>query len=828
LKLFGVLVVASVLVGGVLLPYVGGLGLVARSESDKFLNQTCTMNLDTPPPQKTTVYASDGKTVLATFFDQDRQPVPLSSVPKYLTQALIATEDRRFYSHHGVDLRGLVRSAFNTSNGDTQGGSTLTMQYVKQVRYYQAGSDIAAQQAAIDQTLNRKIEDAKCALDLEDHESKDQILDNYLNIAFYGENSYSIQSAAQTYFGKDVSKLTLPESAMLVGLVQAPSDYDPFQHPQAAKTRRNEVIQNLVDVGDITAAQATKYKAEPLRLATASAPPVAQGCANASSAITNTGFFCDFLEDWLTTTGGISPKDLTTKGYQIVTTLNANIQNSAQKALSTQYKASTKSTAILPVIDPKTGDVLAMVTNKSYGYTNDGAHTVAHLFTDATAQGASTYKYFSLIAALEAGAPPALAMGSNGTGYLPQSCPTAENATPITNAEPMNNTLTLAQATAQSSNTYFVQLEDKFFENCDLSPIVKTALNLGMTALNEPSGSGNLSVANNVIAKQSYLFTLGSGPATSPLQIVSAYATAANDGLYCTPTPVLSITDANKQPVAVKSTPCTRKMSQQVARTAVQVLTGDSQGNGTSAPQFAPYYGAGGSLVAGKTGTQNANDPTTENSAAWYVGLTPTIASAMAIFNPAAPSSPLLNVPGTPDGQATGSTAAGLWLAAMQPTIGATHWTWPDPNAIDQGIPVPSITGLSVADATAKLTAAGFKAQDYGDLFDGTRCASDLVNNAALPADSIAYYTPQVAVPGSTVTFCPADGMSVRPPIYIPPPPPPKPTTTPPPAGGATTGGAATGHTTPGGGATTPVVPNPPANPGRQNPGGGRTTAGHG
>jgi membrane peptidoglycan carboxypeptidase len=786
------LLVAAVLVAGVLLPYVGGLGYVAGSEANKFNNTVCTMNTNTPPPQKTIVYANDGKTVLATFFEQDRQPVPLTQVPKFLVQALVATEDRRFYSHHGVDIRGLIRSAFSTSNGDTQGGSTLTMQYVKQVRYYQAGSNVAAQQAAVDQTLNRKLEDAKCALDLEKVESKDQILDQYLNIAFYGENSYSIQSASQTFFNKDVSKLTLPEAALLVGVVKAPTQYDPFLHPQAAKTRRNEVIQNLVDVGDLTAAQAAKYAATPLSLATASAPPVSQGCANASSAIANTGFFCDYMHDWLIA-NGITEPQLDQGGLRIVSTLSPTVQNSAQKSLSAIYPAKSRSTAILPVIDPKTGYVLAMVTNKTYGYTNDGAHTVAHLFTDATAQGASTYKYFSLIAALEAGAPTNMAIDSTNA-YTPTSCPTGPNTQPIGNAEPMPNRLTLAQATAMSSNTYFVALEDKFFENCDLSPVVKTAVDLGLTALNVPSGNGNLSVANNVIAKQSYVFTLGSGPATSPLQITSAYAAAANDGKLCTAIPVLSVKDDTGKSLALKQSPsCVAKMTPQVARTALQVLTGDSQAGGTSAAQFAPYYAAGGSLVAGKTGTQNADNPATENSAAWYVGVTPTTTSALAIYNPAAPSSPLLSVPGALDGQASGSTAAGIWLAAMGPTISQTHWTWPDPSAIDGSVPVPPVTGLSVADATTTLTGAGFKVQDYGDLFDGTRCASPLVHNAAMLAGQVAYYTPTQALPGTTVTICQSDGTSLLAPVFIPPP---KPVIKPTPTAGAST--------TPGGGATTP------------------------
>ncbi|MCW2656629.1 MAG: hypothetical protein JWR06_822, partial [Jatrophihabitans sp.] len=142
------------MVAGMALPFVGGLGLVAGHYSAKFDNTACTLQ-ESKPPQRTTIYARDGKTVIATLFSQDRVPVALSQIPQFVQDALIATEDRRFYSHHGVDMRGLLRSAVSTSSGATQGGSTLTMQYVKQIRYYQAGDDVQKQQAAIDVNLSR-------------------------------------------------------------------------------------------------------------------------------------------------------------------------------------------------------------------------------------------------------------------------------------------------------------------------------------------------------------------------------------------------------------------------------------------------------------------------------------------------------------------------------------------------------------------------------------------------------------------------------------------------------------------------------------------------
>jgi len=438
------LVAAAILTAGLLLPYVGGLGLAARHESSKFLDTPCNLQ-ETQPPRKTTLVAKDGKTVIATLFTQDRVPIPLSDVPQSLQDALVATEDRRFYSHHGVDMRGLIRSAVSTSGGDTQGGSTLTMQYVKQIRYYQAGQDIAKQQAAIDQNLNRKIEDAKSAIYLENskHESKATILDNYLNIAFFGENAYGIQTAAETYFDKSASQLTVPESALLVGLLRAPSEYDPFRYPQAAKDRRNQVLQNLVDVHKLSRADAAKFAAVPIHLATTSPPVVREGCANADTkVILNVGFFCDYVVNWLETVGKITNTQLTTGGLRVITTLDAHLQNSMQQHLQASMPASSPMTAVLPAIDPKNGNILAMATSKLYGQqtsSKDNTHTQLPIFTEYSAQGASTYKLFPLLAALQTGVQAnqviytkqTQAISSTGVrgplGYRPINCQTSES-----------------------------------------------------------------------------------------------------------------------------------------------------------------------------------------------------------------------------------------------------------------------------------------------------------------------------------------------------------------------------------------------------------------
>jgi len=811
-KLIGALVAAGILGAGLLLPYVGGLGLAARHEAAKFLDTSCNLQ-ETKPPQATTFYANDGKTVIARLFTQDRQPVAMSQVPPMLVKALVATEDRRFYSHHGVDMRGLLRSAVSNASGDTQGGSTLTMQYVKQIRYYQAGKDLAKQQAAIDQNLNRKIEDAKCAIYIEstEHESKDTILDNYLNIAFFGENSYGIYTAAQTYFNTPVNKLTLPQSALLVGLLRAPSAYDPFQNPDAANSRRNEVLQNLVSVGDLTQAEANKYKATPVHLATTSPPQVREGCANAGgiSPIKNIGFFCDYASAWLQNTQGIT--DLNTGGYKVVTTLDPKLQNGAQQSLSASFPASTQMTAVIPTVDPSSGDVLAMVTNKLYGQTTsakDNTHTVVPNFTNYSASGASTYKLFSLLTALQTGVPSTWQLGTNqtGQGYRPSNCygGTAVATNGDANVSYQVNE-TLASATAKSSNTFFVGMDDSLF-GCNLQPIVNMALNLGMNGLKQTVDSaGKVTQAQDIVSNQYVLpLALGSGIATSPLELAAAYAAIANGGKFNAPSPIKSITDENGHPILVKRSPAVQVVSPQVAAQAVNILAGDTTFPGTSAGPFQNWYSQNGSAVAGKTGTA-VTGTGDKNSALWFVGMTKNLVATAAVINPNAPSNPITSLPGVTDPatQAFGEYASQLWLDAFGSYLLPQHWTWPDPNSPEFGQAVPPVVGLDLAHAQQALAAAGYKMVQL-DKADGLQCTSDAAH--PVPAGTVAFAGPQLAPKGATITVCPSNGISQ----FIQKP---KPTPTPTKSTTAPTTPGTTGRPTRPGRSTTPVITPTPTRP---------------
>ncbi|MFD0329846.1 transglycosylase domain-containing protein [Streptacidiphilus monticola] len=213
--------------------------------------------------QASTVYDANGG-VIAKVYSRDRTVVPLSQIAPIMRQALVDIEDNRFYQHGAIDLKGTLRALLHNSNGgSTQGASTLTQQYVKNVFVEEAGDDQAKVLEAQRQTMGRKIQELKYAIYVEEHLSKDQILANYLNITFFGEKAYGIEAAAERYFSVHANQLTLPQAAMLAGLVQSPTTYDPVIAPDKAKTRRDEVLDKMAEYGTITAAQAAAAKAQP-------------------------------------------------------------------------------------------------------------------------------------------------------------------------------------------------------------------------------------------------------------------------------------------------------------------------------------------------------------------------------------------------------------------------------------------------------------------------------------------------------------------------------------------------------------------------------------
>jgi membrane peptidoglycan carboxypeptidase len=747
-KLTLAVAVAGLLVAGMLLPFAGGVGVAARNSVQAFDDQPCDVS-PTTPAQASVIYTTNGKPI-ARFYSQNREIVPLAKIAPVARKAVVAIEDRRFYEHHGVDLQATIRALIENSRsgGVVQGGSTLTQQYIKQVRLYSATS-VAQQKAAVAQTTARKLIEAKCALTLEQKLRKDQILERYLNIAYFGSGAYGIQTAAKTYFGKSAAALTLPESAMLAGLVQSPSRYDPHLDKKAATARRNTVLDEMQSLGYVTAKQNAQAKTVPV--AVKPRRSTSKDCANANKAIPNAGFFCDYVKHYLSTIG-YPQRRLESGGFKIYTTLDPIIQRRSQAAVFGDMPANLHATSVMDVLDTKTGKVRAMAVSKHYGINKrDRRQTSNGLGYKAVAGAGSTYKLFVLVAALQRKIPLEAFTIDNTNSYKPTNCASARGKKEVHNANPYPvKPYNLDEATYASVNTFFVALLDQQLA-CDLSMPVRDALNMGLLSLRP--------YADDIINGQQFSFTLGPQK-TSPLELASAYATVANDGRYCPPTPLERIVGPDGKTLGLPERPCSQQIDPAIAHTISQVLVKDTKPGfaGTANHRFTDYYAAGGSDIAGKTGTASAGE-TGLNSSAWFIGYTPNITASVATFDPDASSAPLQDVPGyeNASGEVFGSFSAHIWNDALSSLLlGGPRWQFPpaDPNVVNgNSVPVPSVVGQDVGTATQILANAGF----------GITVSNER-RDAPLPPDRIAAQSPSGrGLPGQKITVYLSSGQAPKP-----------------------------------------------------------------
>ncbi|WP_262286183.1 transglycosylase domain-containing protein [Micromonospora sp. MA102] len=634
--LAGLVLAVAALPGGLLGGLAAQAGLGAYAELPDALR--------TPAqPQRSYLYANDGKTLITTFYDVNRSDVPLAEIAPVMRQAIIAAEDRRFYSHGGADLRGIARALVaNVKGGGTeQGGSTLTMQYVRNVLKTDPTRTAEERQAATEQTVGRKLQEIRYANALEKTLSKDEILNRYLNIAYFGSGAYGVAAASQRYFGKAPAGLTLGEAALLAGLVQSPDEYSPIDGDEdQALARRGYVLDSMAETGAITAQQAAAAKAEPLTLHPTAQP---NGCTSVAQGHDDWGFFCDYLRQWWLTQPafGNTVKEreqaLRRGGYRVVTTLDPKIQQTAQKQATSVYGYGNKRALPIAAVEPGTGRVLAMAVNRHYSLADNPAgqanhpNTVNPLISGGASvdgyQAGSTFKLFTMLAALEAGKP--LATGFDAPAKLPTRyasdaegncagkwCPA--NANP----EWMDGYRMMWDGFGRSVNTYFVWLAEQVGED----KVVEMAQRLGITFRADSDAAFAKDDAENWGA-----FTLGVA-ATTPLDLANAYATVAAEGTYCTPLPVVSVTAANGEKVGVGQPSCRKALDADVARAATDAArcpvgqqSAYGQCNGGTATSV---NGIVDRPVAGKTGSSEQNATET------FVGFTPQVAVAGIAANP--------------------------------------------------------------------------------------------------------------------------------------------------------------------------------------------------
>lgn len=615
-KFLGVSVLAGAVMAGIALPAAGALGLAAKGSVQGF--DEIPDNLKSPQlSQRTTILDSRGAQI-ASVYSRDRTVVELKDISPYMQKSIVAIEDSRFYLHGAVDLKGVLRALNKNaqSGGVAQGASTLTQQLVKNYFIEEAGDDPTKVAQATQQTLGRKVRELKYAIQIEEKLGKKKILENYLNITFFGEQAYGVEAAAQRYFSKHAKDLNLQESALLAGIVQSPSRYDPVNDEAEATKRRNTVLQRMAELGDISQAEADRADKQPLGLHV-SHPK--NGCITATR---DSAFFCKYVENVFLTDPvfGKSREErakLWNKGgLTIRTTLDPRAQKSVQDSLKDHVYKSDSVAAAATLVQPGTGKVLAMGQSKPFGYGKD--ETEYNFSVDRDLGGSnfgfptgSTFKPFVAAAAIEGGKPPTQAYSAPYKMAYPspvQRCGSTpyrntENEMAENENESEKGPYRMKEAMAKSVNTYFVQL----ISDIGLCPVAKMADKLHVV-----QGDGSKLPQTPAIA----LGAIG----LSPLTMANAYATFAARGRYCTPVAIESITEKSgdeEKSLPVPKSTCTRAMSEKTADT-VNTLLRDVIDSGTG-----QEAGLNDRDSAGKTGT------TDERKNAWFVGYTPNMSGAV-------------------------------------------------------------------------------------------------------------------------------------------------------------------------------------------------------
>jgi penicillin-binding protein 1A len=563
----------------------------------------------------------------------NRQPLPLRKIAPSLPQATVAIEDARFWQHGALDYQGILRALYqDLSKGHiVQGGSTITQELVRNLY-------IGNPQ----QTLSRKVKEACLATKFFQTHTRKQILADYVNKVFYGRHAYGAQAAARTYFSKPASRLTLPQAALLAGLPQAPTVYDPIRNPHAALARRNDVLRAMWKNGYISASklrQATRRKLElrPGHLYTELHQPTFFGWATQELA------------------KKFSRQQVELGGFRVRTTLDQRLQGLALHAVTSVLHYPSDPAAAVVAMDPQTGAVKAMVN-----YLPSGRTMQFNLATQAHRSTGSSFKPITLATALSQG------VSLYSTFYGPPelfitdpACATNNGPWDVHNfADEAAGTMNLLDATANSVNTIFAQLISKV----GARNVVAMAHHLGIT---EPSG------LKRPYFKPVCAITLGSVGFT-PLEMTDVYSTFASGGVHHAPLAFQSVRNAKGKLVPLHNTG-RRVISANVAAQLTYALQGVVQhGTGTAAA-------LGSRPVAGKTGTaENFQD-------AWFCGYVPQLATCVWVGYPKGEIS-LYNVEGV--GEVAGGTLpAAIWHAFMGPATA---------NLPVKGFPTPSLSGGSL------------------------------------------------------------------------------------------------------------------------------------
>ncbi|GAA0363031.1 transglycosylase domain-containing protein [Microbispora corallina] len=576
-----------------------------------------------PLPEKTTLLDADGKPI-AQFYFQNRESVPLEKIAPIMQKAIVAIEDFRFYSHGALDLEGTSRALVKnlTTGGVTQGGSSITQQYVKQV-LLNAAETKEDQLKAIEPTFSRKLKEIRYAMAVEQKYSKNEILNRYLNIAYFGAGSYGIEAASKRFFGKHASDLDLAQAATLAGAVQNPNATDPNVSKASRErllARRNVVLDRMAELHIISPADAAAAKAKKLGYKD---KPIPGGCEESDYP-----YFCIYVRDEILNDAQFGKTEkarydfLARGGLTIRTTLSRKMQKAAEKAIKKYVDPSDKPVASEALVEPGTGAIKAMASSRKYGSSKKKNEMSFNIVADAAHgggtgfQAGSTFKVFTLITALKEGWKfnDGLNVGATfkANSYSDfKNCKGQNvgdpNAKPQHNSEPGGGFLTLQTGTWKSVNTFFLTLEQKV----GLCNVVKTAKDLGIKR------------SDGQKLQEFQPFTLGFNE-MDPVTVASAYAAIGARGKYCKPMAITEITDRFNKVTPFKPN-CRQAIDSDIADATSHILEGVFTKGTMSA------VGGIGRDAAGKTGTGD------QSHTVWFAGYTPDLAGAVSLGDPRGP-----------------------------------------------------------------------------------------------------------------------------------------------------------------------------------------------
>ncbi|UPO76325.1 transglycosylase domain-containing protein [Arthrobacter sp. Helios] len=700
LSFLGVSVLCGVLVAGLFVPMAAGTGSAA-SASIKFFDglpaELERATLATP----TRILASDDS-LIATLYEENRQPITFDQVSPHMVDALLAIEDYRFYEHGGVDVEGIMGAlASNISSGTNRGASTITQQLVTNVLINSANERGEEATYSGSKGISDKIREIRLAIAVENEMSKDDILEGYFNIVQFTGNTYGVQAASKYLFNKDAKDLNIQESALLAGLVNGPTMYDPQSNPDAALERRNLVLGTMLEHGKIDQTQYDAAVATGLDL---NITPTLNGCVGAEQA----PYFCAYVENLVLNSEEFGNTDderrsvLYRSGLTIKTTLDPQVQQAAQDAVNETANPDTTDGQVghsMISLEPGTGNILSMAQNTRYNPGENPGDSVLNFNVDQYQDGdpdkslggvggfqpGSTFKPFTVAAWADAGKSLNTQLDGRKKTYPAGDRWTAscldggnfvvgsEGYTPQNYGDTNYGDATVLRGLAQSLNTITMSSAKQL----DLCRIMNIAESMGIHNGKSASGQEEALTVNPSAL-------LGGVEDVSPMAMAQAFAGFAAEGNVCEPRALVSVTAANGDTYEVPEPECEQVISKETAR-AVNYATQEVMKSGSGS-----LLNYGNQPMAGKTGTNDSRSQT------WFIGYNSGMATASWIGNWKAGTASLsgLEIGGRLYPEIDGSLiAAPSWAKFMQ-QVGDLHsgepFANPPSNLLTNPSPSPS------------------------------------------------------------------------------------------------------------------------------------------